>query len=162
MSKTNSTMMVFRSHTMHSQSPQLTLGRTVLMESADFDSLGVTFDAKMAFEKKLCSVSSAASQRFGVLRKSWRVFDNRLLLDGCFCGLVLLILEKPRCLTADTHLRLLDCVVSGVIYWFCLLLIWMSKKFIQPDVPSSWVNFRTEFNSSAVHIPKTYQFWYLP
>ena len=59
---------------------------TVLKESADFDILGVTFDSKMTFEKHLCSVSRAASQRLGILRKSWRVFHDRLLLGRCFRG----------------------------------------------------------------------------
>ena len=52
----------------------------MLKESADLDILGVTFDSKMTFEKHLRSVSGAASQRLGILRKSWRVFHDRLLL----------------------------------------------------------------------------------
>ena len=56
---------------MHPQSPPLTTGRTVLKESADLVILGVTFDSKMTFEKHLRSISRAASQRLGILRKSW-------------------------------------------------------------------------------------------
>ena len=41
------TMIVSRSHTMHPQSPALTIGRTVLKESADLVILEVTFDSKM-------------------------------------------------------------------------------------------------------------------
>ena len=63
------TMIFSRSHTMHPQSPLLTIGGTVLKES-DLVILGVVFDSKMTFEKHLCSVSRAASQRFGILRKS--------------------------------------------------------------------------------------------
>ena len=55
------TMIVSRSRTMHPQSPPLTIGRTVVMESDDLVILGVTFDSKMTFEKHLCSVSRAAS-----------------------------------------------------------------------------------------------------
>ena len=44
--------------------------------------LGVTFDSKMTFEKHLRSVSRAASQRLGMLRKSWLVFHDRSLLIG--------------------------------------------------------------------------------
>ena len=62
---------------MHPQSPPLTIGRTVLKECDDLVILGVTFDSKMTFEKHLCSVSRAASQRLGILRKSWRVFHDR-------------------------------------------------------------------------------------
>ena len=78
---------------MHTQSPPLTIGGTVLKESDDFVRFGVTFDSKMTFEKHLRSVSRAASQRFGMLRKSWRVFDDRALLERCFRSFVLPVLE---------------------------------------------------------------------
>ena len=62
------TMIVSRSRTMHRQSPPLTIGVTVLKESVI---LGMTFDFKLTFEKHLRSVSRAASQRLGILKKSW-------------------------------------------------------------------------------------------
>ena len=65
------TMIVSRSYTMHPYSPPLTIGLTVLKESDDLVTLGVTFDSKMTFEKHLRSVSRAASQRLGILTKSW-------------------------------------------------------------------------------------------
>ena len=74
------TMIVSRSRTMHPQSPPLTIGGTVLKESDDLVILGVIFDSKMTFEKHLRPVSRAASQRLGILRKSWRVFHDRSLL----------------------------------------------------------------------------------
>ena len=52
---------------MHPQSPPLTIGRTVLMESDDLVILEVTFDSKMTFENHFCLVSRAASQRLGTL-----------------------------------------------------------------------------------------------
>ena len=110
------TMIVSRSRTMHPQSPPLTIDGTVLKESNDLDILGVTFDSKFTFEKHLRSVSRAASQRFGSLRKSWRVFHDRLLIGRCFWGFVLPVLEYCSavwCSAADTHLKLLDHVVSG-------------------------------------------------
>ena len=61
------TMIVSRSHTMHPQSPLLTIGGTVLKESDDLVILGVTFDSKITFEKHLHSVSRAALQRLGIL-----------------------------------------------------------------------------------------------
>ena len=64
------TMIVSRSLTMNPQSPPLTIGGTVLKESDDLVILGMTFDSKMTFEKHLRSVSRAASQRLGILRKS--------------------------------------------------------------------------------------------
>ena len=76
----------------------------------------MTFDYKMTFEKHLRSVSRAASQRLGILKKSWRVFHDRSLLGGCFRGFVLPVLEYSCavwCSAADTHLKLLDRAVSG-------------------------------------------------
>ena len=55
------TMIVSRSPTMHPQSPALTIGGTVLKESDDLVILKVIFDSKMTFEKRLRSVSRAAS-----------------------------------------------------------------------------------------------------
>ena len=63
--------------------------RTVLKESDDPVILRVTFDSKKTFEKHLRSVSRAASQRLGILRKTWRVFHDRSLLGRCCRGFVL-------------------------------------------------------------------------
>ena len=87
------TMIVSRSHTMHAQSPPLTIGRTVLKESDDLVILGVTFDSNLTFEKHLSSVSRAASQRLGILTKSWRVFHDRSLIGRCFWVFVLPVLQ---------------------------------------------------------------------
>ena len=93
------TMIVSRARTMNPQSPQctpnaslLTIGGTVLKESDDLIILGVTFDSKMNFEKHLRSVSRAASQRLGILRKSWQVFHDRSLFGRCFRSFVLPVL----------------------------------------------------------------------
>ena len=75
------TMKVSRSRTMDTQSPPLTIGGTVMKESDVLVILGVTFDAKLTFEKHLCLVSRAASQRLFTSRKSWRVFHDRSLLE---------------------------------------------------------------------------------
>ena len=118
------TMIVSRSRTMHLQPCgdamllywTLTIGGTVPKESDDLLILGVTFDSKMTFEKHLRSVSRAASQRLGILRKSWRVFHDRSPLGRCFLGFVLPVLEYCSavwCSAADTHLKLLDRAVSG-------------------------------------------------
>ena len=113
------TMIISRSRSMHLLSSLLTIGGTVLMESDDIVILGVSFDSKMIFEKHLRLVSKAASQRLGILRKSWRVFNDRSLLERSFWGFVLPVLEHCSavwCSAADTHLKLLDRIVSGA--WF--------------------------------------------
>ena len=68
------------SRTVHPQLTSLTLDGTVLEESADLVILGVTFDAMITFERHLRSVSRAAAQRLGIMRKSWQVFHDRSLL----------------------------------------------------------------------------------
>ena len=90
----------------------------MLKESDDLVISGVTFNSNKTFETHL-RVSRAASQRLGILRKSWQVFQDRLLLGRCFRGFVLRVLEYCSpfwCSAADTHLRLLDRVVSGASF----------------------------------------------
>ena len=92
----------------------------MLRESDDLVILGVIFDSKMTFEKHLRSVSGASSQRLSILRKFWQVFHDRSLLGRCFRGFVLPVLEYCSavwCSAADTHLRLLDRVVSGASFF---------------------------------------------
>ena len=51
--------------------------------------------------------------------KSWRVFHDKLLMGRCFWGFVLPVLEYCSavwCSAADTHLKLLDRVVSGACF----------------------------------------------
>ena len=91
-SRKSKTMIVSRSCTMHPQSPALTIGGTVLKESDNLVILGVTFDSRMTFHKHLRSVSRAASQRLGILRMSWQVFHDLLLIGRCFQGFVLPVL----------------------------------------------------------------------
>ena len=107
---------------MHPQPPPLTIDDTVLKEYDDLDILGVRFDSKLTFEKHLRSVSRAASQRLGILRKSWRVFHDRLLIGRCFGGFVLPVLEycsAVRCSAVDTHLK-----TTGPHSQWCLLFSW--------------------------------------
>ena len=96
---------------MHPQSTPLTIGGNVLKESDDLVIVGVTFNSKVIFEKHHRSVSRTASQRLGILRKSWPVFCDRLLLERCFRCFVLTVLDYCSavwCSAADTHLKLLD------------------------------------------------------
>ena len=110
------TMIVSMSRTVHPQLTPLTLDGTVLGEFADLVILGVTFDAKMTFENHLCSVSSAAAQRLGIMRKSGQVFHDWSLLVRSFWSFVLPVLEYCSavwCSAADLHLKLLDRVSSS-------------------------------------------------
>ena len=114
------TMIVSRSRTMCPQSSLLTIGRTVLKESDDLVILWVTFDSKMSFEKHLRSVSMTASQRLGILRKSWRVFHDRSLLGRCLRRYVLQVLgycSAVCCSAADTHLKGTVPAVNKFVYY---------------------------------------------
>ena len=104
---------------MHPQPPPLTIDGTVLKESDDIDILGVKLDSKLTFEKYFRTVSRAVSQRLGILRKSWRIFHDRLLIGRCFWDFVFQVLEYCSavwCSAADAHLKLLDRVVSGACF----------------------------------------------
>ena len=119
------TTIVSMSHTVHPQPTPLTLDRTVMKEFADLAILGVTFDAKMIFEKHICSVSCAAAQRLGIMRKSWQVFHDWSLLLRSFWSFVLPVKEYcivVWCSAADSYLKLLDRVVwYWEFSWWCNL-----------------------------------------
>ena len=87
------TMIVSTSSTIHPLSSPLTIGGTVLNESDEFDILRVTFGSMMTFEQPLRSVSRAASQRLGTLKKFSRLFNDRLHLERGFPRFVLHVLE---------------------------------------------------------------------
>ena len=76
-----------------SQSPPLTIGGTVLKKSDDLVIFGLTFDSKITFEKHIRSVSRAATQRFGIMRKSRQVFHDLLFLLRSFGGFAQAVLE---------------------------------------------------------------------
>ena len=132
------TIIISRSCTMHPQSPLWPIGWTVLNECDDLDQLGVTFDSKMTFEKHLRSDSRSASQRLGILRKSWRIFHHRSLLWSSYLVFFLPDLECDSavwCSAAYIHLKLLDRIVSGARFltaqWYvsvrhCSSSIWGS------------------------------------
>ena len=103
-----------KTKTIHPLSTPLTLNGTILKESAELVILGVTFDAKMTFEKHLRLVSRAVAQRLGIMRKSWQVFRDRSLLLRSFWSFVLPVLEY--CSATNSHLKLLDRVVRSASF----------------------------------------------
>ena len=97
----------------------------MLEESADLVILGVTFDAKMTFERHLRSVSSTAAQRVGIMRKPWQVFHDRSLLVRSFlelCPAGFEYCSAVWCSAADSRLKLLDRVVRSAGFLACLIL----------------------------------------
>ena len=68
------------------------------------------------FEKHLRSVSRAAAQRHGIMRKSLQLFQDRSLILRYFWSLVMPVLEYCSavwCPAADSHIILLDRVVRS-------------------------------------------------
>ena len=129
------TMIVSSSCTVHSQLTPLTLDVTMRKESADLVILGVTFDARMTFVKHLRIVSSAASQRLDIMRKSWQVFHDRSLLLKYFWSFVLPVFDYCSavwCSATDSHLKLLnrDVTVHSQLNWELTLVVWGIR--IQP------------------------------
>ena len=130
---TTKIILVSRPCTMHTQCSVLTIGGTVLKESDDQVILEVILNSKMTFENHLRTVSREASQRLGILRKFWQVFHDRLLLERCFRGFVVPVLEYGSavwCSAADTHLKLLDRVASGA----CQFLNWTGGLVFEYDL----------------------------
>ena len=101
----------------------LTLDGTVLKESADLVILGVTFDAKMIFEKHLRSVSSAAAQRLGVMRKSWQVFHDLSFLLRSIWSIVFLFWSTAQLCGAQlpTHTLNYWTELSGVLVFYLVV-----------------------------------------
>ena len=79
----------------HNASPvvTLTINGTVLEESDDLYILLVTFDSKVTYDIAFHSICTAASRKLGISKKSWRVFNDRLLFGRCCRDFVLLVSE---------------------------------------------------------------------
>ena len=78
----------------------------------------MTFDARVTFERHLRSVSCAAAQSLGIMRKSWQVFQDRSFLLRSFRSFVLPVLKYCSAMwysAADSPLKLLDRIVKGAV-----------------------------------------------
>ena len=73
-----------RSRTIFPEHPNLILGDTVIENVDTFKLLGVTFDSKLTFERHLRNVTSVVSQKVGILRKCWQVYQDNALVIKCF------------------------------------------------------------------------------
>ena len=82
-----------------------------LIGNSDHSSLSAVISMAQVVPNLCVSWKVFLSQRLGILRKSWRVFHDRLLIGRCFRGFVLQVLEycsTEWCSAADTHLKLLS------------------------------------------------------
>ena len=99
----------------------------------------------MTFEKHLSSVSSAAAQRLGIMRKSWQVFHDRSFVLRSFWSFVLPVLEYCSavwCSAADSHLKLLDrvMVVDFTIFDLAGLVLYLTKIILYVNYDGSRCN----------------------
>ena len=84
---------------------------SLLVTSNSFKILGVLFDSKFTFEQHLRSISSSIAQKVGLLRKSYKIFGDQMVLLKCFNSFILPCLEYCSPVwssAADSHLKLLD------------------------------------------------------
>ena len=103
-------MIVSRSRTVFPPHPNLLVGCTSL-NSASFKILGVMFDSKFTFERHIRPISSLLAQKIGLLRKSFRIFEDHDVLLKCFNSFILPCLKSCSPVwssAADSHLKLLD------------------------------------------------------
>ena len=104
-------MIVGRSRTILPSHPDLLIDNVPLITNNSFKILGVLFDEKFTFEAHLRATSSLIAQKLGLLRKSFKIFNDQSILRKCFYSFILPCFEYCSPVwssAADSHLRLLD------------------------------------------------------
>ena len=109
-------MIVGRSRTPQPEHPNIVLDNIPLTVSDSFKILGVTFDSKFTFESHIRCMSSLIAQRLGLLRKSFKIFNDHSVLLKCFNSFILSYFEYCSPVwtsAAESHLKLLDRNLNG-------------------------------------------------
>ena len=104
-------MIVGRSRTEYPHHKNLYIDGIALATTNSFKVLGMTLDSKLTFEDHIRSVSSSLAQKIGLLRKSFKIFNDRSVLKNCFNSFILPCFEYCAPVwssAADSHLKLLD------------------------------------------------------
>ena len=112
-------MIFSRSRTFDPPFPRLVVDGCELEDVDEVSILGVLFDKKLSFESHLRKVVAGASQKLGIMRRAWRVFEDREILLTCFRSFVLPLLEYCSPVwrsSADCHLNLLDRIIGQVSF----------------------------------------------
>ena len=97
-----------------SEFPGLSLNGSVIDDVSHLRILGVTLDCILLFDTHLRTIAASASQKIGILRRSWRIFQDCELLKKCAKCFVVRLLEfcSPVWMAAaNCHLNLLDRVM---------------------------------------------------
>ena len=114
-------MLISRSHTAEPLFPDWCRGTnidgSVVEMVSELKILGVIPDSKLTFEKQVRAIAASALMRFGILRKTMRVFRDVVVVAKCFWEFILSVLEYCSLVwmsATTSHLSLLDLVVSQV------------------------------------------------
>ena len=92
-SKKTQSLIISRSRTLDPPHPVLIISDTRLTTNSSIKILGVTLDSKLTFEQHIRSVSASVAQKIGLLRKSFKIFNDPLILKHCFNTFILPVLE---------------------------------------------------------------------
>ena len=82
-----------RSRTSQPEHPELVLQGAIIENVDKIKLLGVTFDSKITFNCHLRNITSAVSQKIGILRKCWQVYRDDALVLKCFYAFILPFFE---------------------------------------------------------------------
>ena len=134
------TMIVSRRHTIHPQAAPFTIGRRSLMTRLYWEWHLIP---NWPLKSILAGFLEQLFKILGILRKSWQVFHDRSLLERCFRGFVLPVLEQCSavwCSPADTHLKTTGpcsqwCLVPN---WGCLSVTLFIVDLLQFSVCCIW------------------------
>ena len=69
------------------------------------------FDNDFTFEQHLCSVSSPAAQKIGLLRKSFKVYHDQLILQSFLNFFILPSVEYCSPVWSLQQLFIFDCLI---------------------------------------------------
>ena len=114
--KKSKCLRVSRSRTSDLHLGELLVQNIPIKECTELDILGVKFDSKLTFEKHVRRIASSASQKLGLIRKANQVFKDGSISATCLRSFILPLLEYCShnwSSSADSHLRLLDRVISS-------------------------------------------------
>ena len=109
-------MIISRSRTPLPLHGNLILQGDTVSNCNDLSILGVKLDKTLSFESHVRDLVSTASQRLGLLRKSFKVFEDNSVSASCLRAFVLPLLEYCAPVwssAAATHLSLVDRVFKS-------------------------------------------------
>ena len=105
-----------RSRTPLPEHPDISLDGIVIENVTMLKLLGVIFDSKVTFESHIATTARIASQKIGILRKSWQTYREDSVVLKCFYAFILPFLEYCSVVwrsAAFTHLQQIQRVFNS-------------------------------------------------